>query len=446
MKIESKTIAYAESLRPIDLHQIKVGDSVQIPGCIFKLKELKEFSFVQVAVRNAIVQCILTNEVKKDQKIKEGDWIRFHGTAKASEIKDPFIYLKNIEFDITAIDMLASPMERMPFDITKKLLNINNDVRFDQRILSMRHPKERAIFKIQEALVFGLREFLMANGFTEIRTPKIVKEGAEGGANIFSLNYFNQTAYLTQSPQFYKEFCTGIFDRVFEIAPVFRAEKHNTNRHINEYTSIDFEVGFINSFYDIMAIETGALASAFASVGQRCVYECALLGITPPQVGAIPSIKFKDAKDLLFSDYNMDFRAEDDLSPSEEQTLCDHAQKHWGSEFVFVTHYPTTKRPFYAKDDPEDPNYTLSFDLLFRGLEITTGGQRIHEYEELVTKIKSRGMDAENFAFFTFAHKHGLPPHGGLGLGLERLTQKIIGLANIKEATMFPRDIHRLTP
>ena len=446
MKIDTKTVAYQDSLMPIDLHKIKVGETVQMPGCIFKLKELKGFSFVQIAVRNAIVQCILTDEVKKDQKIKEGDWIRFGGTAKASEIKDPFIYLKNLEFDITSIEMLNSPIERMPFDITKKLLNINNDIKFDQRILSMRHPKERAIFKIQEALVFGLREFLMDNGFTEIRTPKIVKEGAEGGANIFSMNYFNQTAYLTQSPQFYKEFCTGIFDRVFEIAPVFRAEKHNTNRHINEYTSIDFEVGYINSFYDIMALETGALQSAFASVAGRCAYECALLGITPPQIKNIPSIKFKDAKDLLFTDYKMDFRTEDDLSPIEEQTLCDHAQKHMDSEFIFVTHYPTTKRPFYAKEDPEDPNYTLSFDLLFRGLEITTGGQRIHDHDELVKKINHRGMNAESLAFFTFAHKHGLPPHGGLGLGLERLTQKIIGLSNIKEATMFPRDIHRLTP
>lgn len=422
-----------------------IGQEIILKGTVFKIKALKGFAFVQVFSSGEIIQCVFEGDLNT-QELKEGCGIELNGMVKEAKIKDAFIHSKNCEVSFKEYKVLNTPKEGMPFDITKKLLNVKNDVKFDYRMLSMRHPKERAIFKIQEGIVRGFRDFLSKEDFTEIRSPKIVKEGAEGGANIFELKYFDRKAYLTQSPQFYKEFCVGIFERVFEVAPVFRAEKHNTNRHINEYTSMDFEMGYIESFYDIMNMETAALKYVFEHLQSNCSYEIELLGVELPELDTIPSLKFWDVKRIVNEKYKVGDIQEQDLSPIEEQKICEFVKKELNSDFLFVTHYPSEKRPFYAKDDPSNLEETLSFDLLFRGQEITTGGQRIHDFDELVEKMKSRGMNPDEFEFFSIAHKHGLPPHGGLGLGLERLTQKIIGLDNIKSATMFPRDIHRLTP
>ena len=310
----------------------------------------------------------------------------------------------------------------------------------------MRHPLEKAIFRIQSALVQGVRAFLLEQQFTEVRSPKLVKEGAEGGANIFSLEYFGKQAFLTQSPQFYKEFCTGIFERVFEIAPVFRAEKHHTNRHINEYTSIDLEFSHIDSFYDVLNLEASMLKYVFEYIKQKVPHELAMWQVDVPVMNTIPVLRFYEVKQIIESEYGIKPKDSFDLAPIEELKISEYIKTKYDSDFVFITHYPSAKRPFYAKDDPEDPELTLSFDLLFRGIEITSGGQRIHDYDELVAKLKTKGMAPEAFEFFSNAHKYGLPPHGGLGMGLERLTQKLLGLDNIKSATMFPRDATRLSP
>ncbi len=418
-----------------------IGQDVDFKGVIFKYKAMGNFAFLQVTTLHGILQVIY-----EGAPLKEGAATHVFGQVRPASIKDPFISSPEIEIVASKIVTLSSPSMPMPFDITKKDLNINNDILFDQRMLSMRHPKQKAIFKIQEGLVQGLRNYFIAHDLTEIRTPKIVKEGAEGGANIFSLDYFGQKAYLAQSPQFYKEFCTGVFERVFEIGPVFRAEKHNTSRHINEYTSIDVEIGNITSFHEIMQFEVGALQAAFKYLKENYAYTARLLKLEIPEVNSIPSMKFSECKELLKTKYNMDFTTEPDLSPGEEQKICEHVKQETGSEFVFITHYPSAKRPFYAMDDVENIEETVSFDLLFRGVEITTGGQRIHDYETIVAKMNRRGMNPINFEFFTQAHKYGLLPHGGFGLGLERLTQKIVGLESVKLATMFPRDIGRLSP
>jgi nondiscriminating aspartyl-tRNA synthetase len=434
----------SENLKSVDLSK-SIGKEVTLKGQVFKVKSLSGFAFVQIFTHNGIVQTIFEKSVE-GTGIKEGVSIQIKGIVKEAKIKDAFISEKTAEVSFSQFNILSTPKEAIPFDITKKALNIKNDILFDYRILSMRHPKERAIFKIQQGIVHGLREYFIENDFTEIRSPKIVKEGAEGGANIFELKYFDQKAYLTQSPQFYKEFCVGVFQRVFEMAPVFRAEKHNTNRHINEYTSIDLELGPIDSFYDIMNIETGALHNMFEHLKKNYAFELELLKVEIPTFETIPSLKFSEAKDIIVNKIKLKDIEEGDFSPIEEQKLCQYVKKEMNSDFVFITHYPTAKRPFYAMDDPDSPEETLSFDLLFRGVEITTGGQRIHDFDALETKMKARGMNPEDFEFFTMAHKYGLPPHGGLGLGLERLTQKIIGLDSVKLATMFPRDINRLAP
>ena len=264
--------------------------------------------------------------------------------------------------------------------------------------------------------------------------------------NIFKLDYFGKQVFLAQSPQFYKQAMVGVFDRVFEVAPVYRAEKHNTSRHLNEYISMDFEMGFIESYTEIMAMETGMLKSVFELLRTDYPKELEMLKSDVPQIESIPAIKFKKAKDLISRVYGRTITDFYDFEPEEEQLLCDYIKKHHNSEFVFVTHYPSSKRPFYAMDDEEDPLHTLSFDLLFRGLEITTGGQRIHDYSRQVDKMLKRGINPEKFESYLMIHKYGIPPHGGLGIGLERLTMKLLGLTNIRNASLFPRDMTRVTP
>ena len=238
----------------------------------------------------------------------------------------------------------------------------------------------------------------------------------------------------------------GVFDRVFETAPVFRAEKHNTKRHLNEYTSLDFEMGYIDGFEDIMAMETGFLQYMMAMLAKDYEKELKILNITLPDVSKIPAVRFDEIKQKVSEKYGHKMRNPFDLEPEEEQLIGQYAQEEWGSDFVFVTHYPSKKRPFYAMDDPADTRYTLSFDLLYKGMEITTGGQRIHDYKALREKIAARGMEEEGLEHYLDTFKHGMPPHGGLGIGLERLTMKLVGEDNVRETTLFPRDLSRLEP
>ncbi len=298
-----------------------------------------------------------------------------------------------------------------------------------------------------------------------------MEAGAEGGADIFALDYFGRQAYLAQSPQFYKQMMVGVYQRVYEIGPVFRAEKHDTSRHLNEYTGVDFEMGYIRSFEEIMEMEEGMLQAALMHLQEAYAQELKLLDVglpkwvledycggcqagqffVPPQLpglpmGRIPRIRFAQAKALVAEYYHRPMAEKEDFEPEEEKLLCQYVREHLGSAFVFVTHYPTAKRPFYAMENPENPAETLSFDLLFRGLEITTGGQRIHSYQEQLQKLLRRSMDPEAFSSYLLMHRHGMPPHGGLGLGLERFTARLLARENVRETSLFPRDIHRLTP
>ena len=334
----------------------------------------------------------------------------------------------------------------MPLPVNKWKLNTSLEAKLNYRPLSLRNLKERAKFRIQEGIARGFREFLTAQGFTEIRTPKIGAKGAEGGSNVFKLDYFHRPAVLAQSPQFYKQMMVGVFDRVFETGPVFRAEKHNTKRHINEYTSLDFEMGFIDSFQDIMAMETGFLQYTMELLKKDYKTELDMLDITLPKVDEIPQVRFDEAKRLVAEKYNRQIRNPYDLEPEEEALIGRYFEEEYDADFVFVTHYPSKKRPFYAMDDPDDKTFTQSFDLLFKGLEVTTGGQRIHEYQMLLDKIEAKGMTTEGMDQYLDIFKHGMPPHGGLGIGLERLTMKLIGEDNVRETCLFPRDLSRLEP
>lgn len=425
----------------------KKDEIVSVSGYIHRIREMTGFAFVILRTARELIQCVYAPEFsdyRLDEKLCEEACVKITGKVVASKDRDGN---DRYELQIHDIKILSLPAETLPIVINKKQLDgIQLNTVLDLRPVSMRNPKERAIFKLQEGIARGFREFLMQNGFTEIRSPKINFAGAEGGTNVFKLDYFGKTVFLAQSPQLYKQALVGIFNRVFEIAPVFRAEHHDTSRHLNEYISMDFEMGFINGFEDIMNMETGALKYIMNLLKTEYAEEVAILHADIPEITEIPCMKFMDAKELIMNKFKYTPSDMKDFDPAEEEMLGKYAKKELNSDFIFITHYPSKKRPFYTMDDPENPEFTLSFDLLFRGLEITSGGQRIHDYNEQVAKMKKCGMNPDAFETYLMFHKYGAPPHGGLGLGLERLTMHLLGFKNVREATMFPRDINRVSP
>ena len=417
------------------------NETVQVSGMVHAKRPVGGgLTFLKLRKRDGLLQCTCGERVDVS-KIPEESAVVVTGRLR-EEPRAP----GGVELVAEGIEVLSRPAAAMPVPIPKAKLNVNLDTELGLRPVMLRHLRERRVFRVQECLGRAFRDYLRDQGFTEIHTPKIVHAGAEGGSNIFRLDYFGRKAFLAQSPQFYKQTMVGVYERVFELAPVFRAEKHSTARHLNEYTSMDFEMGFINSFEDVMAMETGFLQHAMALLREEYAQDVERLGIRIPDVSAVPCIRFDEAKRLAAERYGYSIRDPYDLEPEEEHAIGRYAREVWESDFVFVTHYPSKKRPFYAMDDPEDPKYTLSFDLLFRGLEVTTGGQRIHDYRAQVAKMEARGMDPADFESYLMAHRHGLPPHGGLGIGLERLTMQLCGLDNVRYACLFPRDLSRLEP
>ena len=348
----------------------------------------------------------------------------------------------NLELEAIAITVIEKAQE-LPFE---KDTEVNLDTYLDYLPLTLRSERARAIFNVQAEITNAYRGFLGIEGFTEFQAPKLIGDDAEGGANVFSVPYFNdKVAHLGTSPQFYKQIMVGVLERVYAIGNVYRAEKHSTTRHLNEYTSMDMEMGFIHDHRDLMVLETRFMHALIKQLQMNCEKEFKILDATLPAAPEeFPALKLREALELIYTETGRDNRNEPDLEPEDERWLCEWALREKGSDFVFITHYPVTKRPMYTYEDPEDPGFTRSFDLLFRGVEITTGGQRRHEYENLIEGIKSKGLDPEKFSYYLQAFKYGMPPHGGWGMGLERLTQKMLGLANVKEATLFPRDINRI--
>ena len=419
------------------------GKTVEMEGAVHTIRDMGEVAFVILRKAEGLVQCVFEEGVTEfDLKdLKEESAVVITGVV-ARDARAPH----GFEIRLRKIKVLSQPAEILPIAISKYKMNTSLETKLALRPVSLRNVRERAKFKIQEGIVRGFREFLQTQGFTEIHTPKIVARGAEGGSNVFKLDYFNKKAELGQSPQFYKQTMVGVFDRVFEVAPVFRAEKHNTTRHLNEYVGLDFEMGYIDGFEDVMAMETGFLQYTMALLAKDYQKELDMLGVKLPDVSRIPAVRFDQAKELVSEKYNRKIRNPYDLEPEEEVLIGRYFKEEYDSDFVFVTHYPSKKRPFYAMDDPADPKFTLSFDLLFKGLEVTTGGQRIHDYQEILAKMEKRNMDPEDIASYLMIFKYGMPPHGGLGIGLERLTMRLLDEQNVRETSLFPRDVTRLEP
>ncbi|NHI83766.1 MAG: aspartate--tRNA(Asn) ligase [Candidatus Thorarchaeota archaeon] len=337
--------------------------------------------------------------------------------------------------------------ERLPIDVVEGKVDIDLDTRLNHRILDLRKPAVNAIFRIQHSLVRFARDFLERNGFIEIHTPKIVAEATEGGANLFEVKYFEKKAYLAQSPQFYKQLMLlAGFGRVFEIAPVFRAEKHNTRRHINEYTSFDFEMAWIGDVDDVMKMEEKMLRHAFKNTAQAAAAELELLGVKL-EIPKLPFKRIKYAKVIdLLNQEGKEMSITDDVDPEGERLLGEIFPRKFGTEMVFITHYPLELRPAYTMPSLTDEGMTESFDLTYKGMEITTGSQRIHLYDLLVERFRVKGFNPADFSFYLDPFKFGAPPHGGLGLGVERLTMQLLDIENIREAILLPRDRDRITP
>jgi nondiscriminating aspartyl-tRNA synthetase len=419
------------------------GKTVRLEGSVHTIRDMGEVAFIILRKAEGLVQCVFEEgKTAFDlSQLREESAIRVAGVVSGEE-RAPH----GFEIRLQEITVLSQPAEVLPIAISKWKLNTSLETKLGLRPITLRNPMERAKFRIQEGIVRGFRDFLHSQNFTEIRTPKIVARGAEGGSNVFKLDYFNKKAELGQSPQFYKQTMVGVYDRVFEVAPVFRAEKHNTTRHLNEYTSMDFEMGYIDSFEEIMEMETAMLQYVFELLCEEYAQELAMLKIDLPDVTNIPQVRFDKAKELVSEKYNRKIKNPYDLEPEEEVLIGRYFKEECGSDFVFVTHYPSKKRPFYAMDDPADSKFTLSFDLLFKGLEITTGGQRIHDYDTIIKKMEDRGMNPEDISSYLMIFKYGMPPHGGLGIGLERLTMRLLDESNVRETTLFPRDVTRLEP
>lgn len=420
------------------------GQTARVNGAVHTIRDMGTVAFIILRKREGLLQAVYEEGTAdfRLKDLKEGAYIEAEGILERNE-KAP----GGMEIRVKKVKVLSMPEDnKMPLAISKWKLDTSLEAKLNYRPISLRNIRERAKFRVQEGIVRAFRDFLYGQGFTEIHTPKICAKGAEGGANLFTMEYFHRPAVLAQSPQFYKQMMVGVFDRVFETGPVFRAEKHNTKRHLNEYTSLDFEMGYIDGFEDIMAMETGFLQYAMRILEESYGNELRILNLELPKAEWIPAERFGELKEKVSEKYGYHMRNPYDLDPEEESLIGKYAKEEWGSDFVFVTHYPSKKRPFYAMDDPEDPRYTLSFDLLFRGMEITTGGQRIHSYPKLLEKMESRGMEMEGMEQYLDTFRHGLPPHGGLGIGLERLTMQLVGEDNVRETALFPRDLGRLEP
>jgi nondiscriminating aspartyl-tRNA synthetase len=425
-----------------------VGETVTICGWVDVRRDQGKLVFFDFRDRSGYVQgVVLPGDealMEAAKEVRNEYVVQISGIVNKRPEKNVQAEKQNgdIELEVKGIAVLSAA-ESMPFEFEGEL---NLDTYFDYLPLTLRSKRARAIFKVQSEIIKAYRAFLNQEGFTEFQAPKLIGDDAEGSGEVFEVPYFyGKTAHLATSPQLYKQIMVGIFERVFCTGIVFRAEKHSTSRHLNEYTSLDIEMGFIKDHKDVMATENRLMKYICDHLGSTCSEEFALLQAEVPEVPEqIPSMKLREAQELIFKETGRDNRNEPDLEPEDERWLCEWSKKEHDSDFVFVTHYPVSKRPMYTFEDPEDPGFTRSFDLLFRGVEITTGGQRRHEYQNLIDGIKMKGLEPEKFSYYLQAFKYGLPPHGGWGMGLERLTAKFLGLANVKEAALFPRDINRI--
>lgn len=423
-----------------------VGERVRLQGWLHAVRRLGGISFLLLRDGWGVAQIVAASEAELAPLRESGAGVEsvvvVEGVVAVApqapagfELREPFV------------EVMTAVTEAPPIALNKRDLKAAISTLLDQAVVANRHPARRAIFRLAAAAMAGFRATLVARGFTEIQTPKLVGTTTESGANVFQLDYFGRPAYLAQSPQFYKQVMVGVFERVFEVGPVFRAEPHDTTRHINEYVSLDIEFGFIENHFTVMTLLRDVIAGMLDDMRAQCAPELALLRVELLDVPTvIPHVEFTAAQELIYQQHGVDVRGEPDLSPQDERWLGEWARQVHGTDFLYVTGYPMSKRPFYTHPDPARPAQSNSFDLLFRGTELVTGGQRLHRYEDYVAALRRAQLPMEPFAWLLEAYRYGMPPHGGCAIGLERLLMQLTAAPNVKLTTLFPRDMHRLEP
>ncbi|GAB3150096.1 aspartate--tRNA(Asn) ligase [Micromonospora sonneratiae] len=416
-----------------------VGETVTLAGWVHRRRLLKSVAFLILRDAGGLAQVVVTDPYTRTRlaTLTEETVVEIVGTVVANPAAPA-----GVEVTEPTVRLLGEPAVPPPFDLYRPALTAALPTQLDHASVALRHRTRSAALRISAAAVAGFRATLDGLGFTEIHTPKIVASATESGANVFAIDYFGTPAFLAQSPQFYKQLMVGVLERVYEVGPVFRAEPHDTTRHLAQYTSLDVEFGFGTDHRDVMAMLREVLAGMLATVAKRTAPELATLGVELPTVPArIPAVHFTEA--LAIAGAAPD---EPDLAPADERALGEWARAEHGSDFLFVTGYPMVKRPFYTHPDPDRPAYSNGFDLLFRGVELVTGGQRLHRHADYLAALAARGEPVEPYASYVDAFRHGMPPHGGFAIGLERFVARLTGAANVREVTAFPRDLHRLTP
>jgi nondiscriminating aspartyl-tRNA synthetase len=417
----------------------RVGRDVRLQGWIHRRRRLATVTFCIVRDRTGLAQVV----IKDPETLRQLDALGEETVVDVTGAAVPNPQAPGgVEVVEPTLRPLSEPARTPPVELWRPTPQATLPTLLDNAATTWRHPRRQATWRLAAASVRGFRETLLNTDFTEIQTPKVVGMATESGANVFGVDWFGTPAYLAQSPQFYKQTMVGVFERVFEVGPVFRAEPHDTVRHLAEYVSLDAELGFIDDHRDVLRVLRDAVAGMLDAVATHAADAVGLLGVDVSKVPAeIPIVHFRDALQMVGADPD-----EPDLSPEHERAISRWALDAHGSEFVAVEGYPMAKRPFYTHPDPADPRWSYSFDLLFRGTELVTGGQRLHRYTDYLAALDAAGESPEPYAGYLDAFAHGMPPHGGFALGLERWTARLVGADNVRETALFPRDLHRLAP
>lgn len=414
------------------------GKEALIKGRVFNIRNLGNIVFLVIQDYTGTIQVVVDKRIE----VKIGDAVTVTGLVKKdARAKSGF------EMKASNLEVVSKNIEELPIDLSKDDLNLNLNTLLDYRPLSLRHPKVQAIFKLYDILLKSYESVMREYDFTEIKTPKILGTATEGGANFFKVKYFDKEATLAQSPQFYKQMMVGVFERVFEIGSAFRAEPHFTTRHVNEYISLDAEMGYISDYRDIIKALNPVLKKMFLMIEKEGKPYLDLYDIELSKVpDEIPCVKLSEIKKIIKDEYGYEIPETTDIDPKGEELAGKYAHDKFDSDFIFITHYPWSDRPFYTMPNPENPEETYGFDLLYKGLEIITGGQRIHKYEDLISNMKKKGVKPQGMEFYLDVFKYAIPPHGGWAMGSERIIKQILNLESIKEAVLFPRDVKRLIP
>ncbi|MFH1401892.1 MAG: aspartate--tRNA(Asn) ligase [Parcubacteria group bacterium] len=418
-----------------------VGQKVKVAGWVHAIRSHGKIAFLDLRDRSGLLQVFISKPESlkgiQDETVAE---IEGKVQTRPEKMMNKEISTGTVELFAETIKILAKA-EVLPFDLRE--LNVTLPTLLDFRALTLRNEKVKDIFKVQEFLMEGFRKISQELGCTEIFVPTISASATEGGAEVFKVNYYGYPAYMTQSPQLYKQIMVPIFERVYLVSHAYRAEPSVTTRHLSESIQLDCEFGFVD-FEELLDLLEKVGVAMLKNVEERCPEVLKDYGIEKIAFGKIPRLTLKEAQEIIYKETGKDVRREKDLGPEDEADICQWAKKEKGSDLVTITHYPTKKRAFYTMPDPKNPEYSLSYDLLFRGMEMASGSQRINDYQELIKTIKERGLDPKDFEIYLQAFKFGMPPEGGFSFGLERMTKNVLKLANVREASLFPRDMERV--